>query len=110
MSASPKQERRKAARLKVAIPIELHDNRGFSLHATYDLSATRVDTVSDTRVRQVTLQRPLFPTGRQDGVWSQIVPSYTRTELTLNVPARKQRETNGGGGTGGLRLRSSAAR
>jgi hypothetical protein len=55
--------------------------------ATYDLSAARIDQVRDARVRRVALQRPLFPTGRQDGVWSQTVPSYTRTELTLNVPA-----------------------
>ena len=57
------------------------------LAASYDLSAARLDQIRDARVRDVALQRPLFPTGRQDGAWSQIVPSYTRTELTLNVPA-----------------------
>lgn len=57
------------------------------LASIYDLSAARLDTVGNARVRQVELQRPLFPTGRQDGVWSQLVPSYSRTELTLNVPA-----------------------
>ncbi|WP_145969024.1 hypothetical protein [Streptomyces hyaluromycini] len=57
------------------------------LAATYDLSAARVDTVSSARVREVALQRPLFLTGRQDGAWSQLVPSYSRTEVSLTVPA-----------------------
>jgi hypothetical protein len=57
------------------------------LAASYDLSAARIDTISAASVRQVALQRPLFPAGRQEGVWSQIVPSYTRTELSLTVPA-----------------------
>lgn len=57
------------------------------LAATYDLSAARIDGVTAAQVRTVALQRPLFPVGRQDGAWSQMVPSYTRTELTLSVPA-----------------------
>jgi hypothetical protein len=57
------------------------------LAATYDLSAARIDAVGGAQVRTVAVQRPLFPVGRQDGAWSQIVPSYTRTELSLNVPA-----------------------
>lgn len=57
------------------------------LAATYDLSAARIDQVTGVQVRSVDLQRPLFPSGRQDGSWTQIVPSYTRTELTLTVPA-----------------------
>ncbi|MET7479555.1 hypothetical protein ABZT17_35050 [Streptomyces sp. NPDC005648] len=57
------------------------------LATAYDLAAVRIDTVTGTRVREIALQRPLFPTARQDGVWSQIVPAYSRTELTLNVPA-----------------------
>ncbi|WP_033283342.1 hypothetical protein [Streptomyces sp. NRRL F-525] len=56
------------------------------LASVYDLSAVRVDTVTGVRVREITLQRPLFPAGRRDGAWSQLVPSYTRTELTLTVP------------------------
>lgn len=56
------------------------------LASVYDLSAVRLDTITDARVREIALQRPLFPTGRQDGAWSQLVPSYTRTELTLTVP------------------------
>lgn len=57
------------------------------LAATYDLSAARIDQVSSVHVRTVRLQRPLFPVGRQDGSWSQLVPSFTRTELTLTLPA-----------------------
>jgi len=57
------------------------------LEATYDLSAVRVDQVSAVQVRSVALERPLFPVGRQDGSWTQLVPSYTRTEVTLTRPA-----------------------
>jgi hypothetical protein len=57
------------------------------LAATYDLSAARIDQVRDAQVRQVALQRPLFPAGRQDGVWFQTQPSFTRTEFSLNLPA-----------------------
>jgi hypothetical protein len=57
------------------------------LNACYDLSAARIDQVHDVRVRQVSLQRPLFPSGRRDGVWSQTVPSFTRAELSLDVPS-----------------------
>jgi hypothetical protein len=57
------------------------------LAAAYDLSAARIDQVLGAQVRQVTLQRPLFPAGRQDGVWSQTQPSFTRTEFTLSLPA-----------------------
>jgi hypothetical protein len=57
------------------------------LAATYDLSAARIDQVSAAHVRMVSLQRPLFPVGRQEGTWSQLVPSFTRTELTLTMPA-----------------------
>lgn len=56
------------------------------LGSAYDLAAVRLDTVADARVREIALQRPLFPTSRRDGAWSQLVPAYTRTELTLNVP------------------------
>jgi len=57
------------------------------LGATYDLSAARIDRVSRVQVRDVALERPLFPVGRRDGAWSQLAPSYTRTEVTLTVPA-----------------------
>lgn len=57
------------------------------LAATYDLSAARIDQVRGAQVRQVALQRPLFPAGRQDGVWSQTQPSFTRTEFSLSLPA-----------------------
>jgi len=57
------------------------------LGATYDLTAARIDRVDAVGVRGVALEHPLFPVGRQDGSWSQLVPSYTRTEVTLTVPA-----------------------
>jgi hypothetical protein len=57
------------------------------LASTYDLSSVRVDEVRSVAVRTVSLAHPLFPVARRNGVWSQLVPSYTRSELTLNVPA-----------------------
>jgi hypothetical protein len=57
------------------------------LSASYDLSVARVDSVRSVAVRTVTLEHPLFPVGRQTGGWSQTVPTFTRTDLTLNVPA-----------------------
>jgi hypothetical protein len=57
------------------------------LGTTYDLSVARIDHVTGVHVRSVALQRPLFPVGRQEGSWSQLVPSFTRTEVTLSLPA-----------------------
>jgi hypothetical protein len=57
------------------------------LAASYDLSSARIDQVTGLAVRAVSLQRPLFPVGRRSGSWSQTVPSFTRGELTLEVPA-----------------------
>jgi hypothetical protein len=57
------------------------------LAATYDLSAARVDTVSSVAVRDVALERALFPVGRQRGEWSQTVPSFTRAEFSVSRPA-----------------------
>jgi len=54
------------------------------LAATYDLSAARIDQVRDVAVGELELQRPLFATDRTVGAWTQTVPSYTRTELTLD--------------------------
>lgn len=53
------------------------------LAATYDLSAVRIDQVTDVAVGELELQRPLFPQDRLTGNWTQTVPSYTRTELAL---------------------------
>lgn len=57
------------------------------LAASYDLSSARIDQVAGLAVRAVALQRPLFAVGRRSGTWSQTVPSFTRAELTLEVPA-----------------------
>jgi hypothetical protein len=57
------------------------------LAATYDLSAARVDRVTGAQVQAIALQRPLYPAGRVEGGWSQTVPAYTRTDVTLTVPA-----------------------
>jgi hypothetical protein len=57
------------------------------LAATYDLSATRIDQVRGVTAQAVELEHPLFPVGRQTGGWSQTVPSFSRTDLTLDVPA-----------------------
>jgi hypothetical protein len=57
------------------------------LGATYDLTAARIDRVVGVRARNVALERPLFAVGRQDGTWSRLVPTYTRTEVSLAVPA-----------------------
>lgn len=57
------------------------------LAATYDLAIARVDQIKDIEVRSIGLQRPLFPVSRRTGQWSQTVPSYTRADLTQDVPA-----------------------
>ena len=57
------------------------------LAASYDLAAARIDSVSSVAVRTVTLEQPVFPVGRQTGGWQQTVPSFSRTDLTLDVPA-----------------------
>jgi hypothetical protein len=57
------------------------------LAATYDLSAVRIDQVRGVTARTVSAQRPLAPVSRRSGVWTQTVPSYTRTDVTLDVPA-----------------------
>ncbi|MCA1705893.1 MAG: hypothetical protein LC808_22590 [Actinobacteria bacterium] len=54
------------------------------LAATYDLSAVRIDHVRDVAVGELELQHPLFAKDRKVGTWTQTVPSYTRTELTLD--------------------------
>jgi hypothetical protein len=56
------------------------------LASTYDLAAVRVDQVRTAAVRNVTVEQPLFAVSRRDGVLTQTVPAYTRTELTVNVP------------------------
>src|SRR6476469_762227 len=45
------------------------------LGATYDLTAARIDRVVGVRARNVALERPLYPVGRQDGTWSRLVPA-----------------------------------
>jgi hypothetical protein len=57
------------------------------LGASYDLSSARIDSVQSVAVTSVVLERPLFPVGHQTGGWQQTVPSFTRTDLTLDVPA-----------------------
>jgi hypothetical protein len=57
------------------------------LAASYDLSSTRIDQVRGVTTQAVKLEQPLFPVGRQTGGWSQTVPSFSRTDLTLDVPA-----------------------
>jgi hypothetical protein len=55
------------------------------LAATYDLSAARIDQVSGAAVREIGLERPIFPVSRRRGNWSQLVPCYTRSEFTADV-------------------------
>jgi hypothetical protein len=55
------------------------------LAATYDLSAVRIHEVRDVSVDSLELQHPLFVTDRRVGAWTQTVPSYTRTELTVDA-------------------------
>ncbi|MGI5328744.1 hypothetical protein [Actinomadura nitritigenes] len=54
------------------------------LGAAFDLAAVRIDQVRDVAVDELDLQRPLFPTDRITGNWTQTVPGYTRTELALD--------------------------
>ncbi|MEO5875256.1 MAG: hypothetical protein ABIS86_02070, partial [Streptosporangiaceae bacterium] len=53
------------------------------LAATYDLSAVRVDRITNVAVSALELQHPLFGTDQVAGNWTQTVPGYTRTELAL---------------------------
>lgn len=53
------------------------------LAATYDLSAVRVDQVTNVVVGELELQHPLFGADQVAGNWTQTVPGYTRTELAL---------------------------
>jgi hypothetical protein len=57
------------------------------LGASYDLTSARIDSVRSVAVTSVVLERPLFPVGRQTGGWQQTVPTFTRTDLSLDVPA-----------------------
>ena len=56
------------------------------LAATYDLSAARVDRIQSIQVEAVALQHLLVPVARRTAEWTQLVPEYTRTELTMRVP------------------------
>jgi hypothetical protein len=57
------------------------------LGASYDLTSARIDSVRAVAVTSVVLERPVFPVGRQTGGWQQTVPTFTRTDLSLDVPA-----------------------
>jgi hypothetical protein len=56
------------------------------LAAAYDLTAVRFDRVTAVTVRDLALEQPLVPVGRRVGVWQQTVPSYHRSDLTMDVP------------------------
>ncbi|MGI8334823.1 hypothetical protein ACRYCC_33135 [Actinomadura scrupuli] len=53
------------------------------LAATYDLSAVRIDQVTNVTVGELELQHPVFGTDQVAGNWTQTVPGYSRTELAL---------------------------
>lgn len=58
-----------------------------ALGATFDLAAARIERVQGATIREIVLEHPLFPLGRQRGTWEQTVPHYTRSELMLQVSA-----------------------
>ncbi|WP_432828777.1 hypothetical protein [Dactylosporangium sp. CA-092794] len=58
-----------------------------ALGAVYDLTAARVDQIRSVAVQEVLVERPLLPVSHQVGAWTQTVPSFTRTEFTLDRPA-----------------------
>ncbi len=55
-----------------------------ALAATYDLSAVRIDQVRDVVVDELVLQFPLFSEKRTAGSWTQLVPTYSRTEFVVD--------------------------
>src|SRR5262249_6741710 len=57
-----------------------------ALGATYDLAAARVDQVRSVTVQEVLVEHSLLPVSHQIGAWTQTVPSFTRTEFTLDRP------------------------
>jgi hypothetical protein len=52
--------------------------------AVHDLAHTRLHTVDRVTVRDVALQRPLFPIRRDRGTWTGVVPSHSRTDLAVD--------------------------
>lgn len=69
------------------LPVADPDRRAIrtALAATYDLASARIERVLGATIREITLQHPLFPVGRQRGTWAQTVPQYTHSELALEV-------------------------
>jgi hypothetical protein len=54
------------------------------LNAGYDMPFATLHEVRGLKVRQLELQRPLFPPRRKQGTWTQTTPSYTRTDVAYD--------------------------
>ena len=55
------------------------------LDAMYDLPFATLHDVLDLEIRQIEIQRPLFPPSRTRGTWTQTIPSQTRTDVAYET-------------------------
>lgn len=53
------------------------------LGAVYDMPFATIHAIRNLQVRQIEFQKPLFPPERLAGAWQQTIPSYTRTDISL---------------------------
>ncbi|MCB9107932.1 MAG: hypothetical protein H6633_27315 [Anaerolineales bacterium] len=53
------------------------------VEAVYDMPFATLHAIRDVQVRRTEFQRPLFPPGRLTGTWQQTIPSYTRSDISL---------------------------
>jgi hypothetical protein len=57
---------------------------GTILTSVFDLSSVRIERIDEVLVREVVLERPLFPVERQLGTWTGVVPTHSRSDLVLD--------------------------
>lgn len=55
--------------------------------AVYDLAHARIDRIDQVTVRDVLLQRPLFPVLHHVGTWTGVVPAYSRSDVAVDRTA-----------------------
>lgn len=56
--------------------------------AVYDLPHARIDRLAGVTVRDLVLQRPLFPVQHHVGTWTGVVPSYSRSDVSIDRTSR----------------------
>lgn len=53
------------------------------LNTMYDLEFATIHDIRNIKVQQVEFQRLLLPPHRTQGTWTQLIPSYTRTDVVF---------------------------